>query len=335
MSERVWLHRISHCKEVSFKLLEMGYLTIGFSDIAKEEFLNEILNNDIYESRIKFFEEEFEKIWGPKKRNRYSLWRFIHEFKDNDIVVVPYSKEFDIYKLIGKPMMLKDVDDGNIVGEFSNADLGFVWKVEPLIRNAKRSELFSRKLISRMKIRDTNANITDLKDEIENAIDIVKNNKLFDIHDFIIDSMIKNIEEVINEGLSDHKFEKLVKWYMDKCGSTDTYIPSKNESGKENGADADVVAIFKNLKVVIYIQVKYHRGFTEGLAVEQINEYKNQREYVEDEYTYIPWVISSADEYSDNAKSLANEYGVRLIGLKEFCKMIIDIGIQDINEAFR
>ena len=44
MSERVWLHRISHCKEVSFKLLEMGYLTIGFSDIAKEEFLNEILN---------------------------------------------------------------------------------------------------------------------------------------------------------------------------------------------------------------------------------------------------------------------------------------------------
>ena len=39
-------------------------------------------------------------------------------------------------------MMLKDVDDGNIVGEFSNADLGFVWKVEPLIRNAKRSELF-------------------------------------------------------------------------------------------------------------------------------------------------------------------------------------------------
>ena len=36
---KIWLHRISHCSDVSEKLLENGYISIGFSDFANIQFL--------------------------------------------------------------------------------------------------------------------------------------------------------------------------------------------------------------------------------------------------------------------------------------------------------
>ena len=33
-----WLHRISHCAEASWPLLEKGILTIGFSELSNNAF---------------------------------------------------------------------------------------------------------------------------------------------------------------------------------------------------------------------------------------------------------------------------------------------------------
>ena len=41
-----WLHRISHLAELSYPLLEKGYLTIGFSDFTDEVTINNVENND-------------------------------------------------------------------------------------------------------------------------------------------------------------------------------------------------------------------------------------------------------------------------------------------------
>ncbi|MBM6820708.1 restriction endonuclease [Clostridium saudiense] len=334
MDENIWLHRISHCWDTSYKLLENGYLSIGFSQIATDEFWNEFLSKNNYSDKGSYFDKMFEEIWGPKKRSRYSLWRFLTTFKDGDLVLVPTRGEFSIYRLIGKPQLFKSIDIEYVIENIKDIDLGFVWKVEPVIRDAKRNELYSRALTSRMKIRDINANISDLRNEIIKAIEIIKSDKMFDIHEYILESIRRNLEEAISERLNDNKFEKLIKWYMKKSGATDVYMPAKNEVGKVNGADADVIAVYENLKIVFYIQAKYHKGCTEAWAIEQINEYKKQMEETEDEYTYIPWVISSAESYSQNARIIAKKYGVRLVDIKEFCNMIIDVGIEDINEAF-
>ena len=40
---KVWLHRISHCADISYKLLENGYISIGFSDFANIEFLEKTI----------------------------------------------------------------------------------------------------------------------------------------------------------------------------------------------------------------------------------------------------------------------------------------------------
>lgn len=336
----IWLHRISHCSEVSYKLLEKGYISIGFSAVSNEEFMNNTISGD-----EKFFNNKYEEIWGNKK-TRFSLWRFLNEFKQGDLVLIPQGNQFSIYKIIDEPKLFKDIElndifnnvtvkeDGKVYIDDEIIDIGFIWKAEPLVKDMLRRDVFDRALTSRMKIRNTNARITDLKENVEKAIDLYKSNKVYNLYESILDNTTDKIEEIINNKLDDAKFEKLIKWYLYKIGASDVEIPSKNESGKENGADADVRATFENLKVIIYVQAKYHSGCTSEWAINQITEYKSQKENTDDEYTYIPWVISSAKGYSEKAVNKAREYGVRLINRKEFAKMLIDSGFDDINSAF-
>jgi Holliday junction resolvase-like predicted endonuclease len=58
---------------------------------------------------------------------------------------------------------------------------------------------------------------------------------------------------VILDELNDDKFEKLVKWYFDQVGATETIIPSKNYADKVG--DVDVIATFENIKTIINVQV--------------------------------------------------------------------------------
>ena len=53
-----------------------------------------------------------------------------------------------------------------------------------------------------------------------------------------------------------------------------------------------------------------------------------------DGYTAIPWVISSGTGFSKGAVALAQEKGIRLIGGPEFARMLVDVGIQNIDQAF-
>lgn len=344
---KIWLHRISHCLDISEKLLENGYLSIGFSDFANDSFLENTINGD-----WNFFESEMEKTWGAKKRTRYNLWRFLNEFKENDLVIVPLWGQISIYELIESPKLISDKELSNILknnnmqvkddkkiyininNEYSFRDIGFVWKIKPIVKDIPRKDIFDSKLTSRMKIYNTNANITDLKENIERIITQYKDNKLYNFHTDIIESSIESINKTIDDRLTPDKFEQLVKWYLKQIGASDVYIPAKNEKDKENGADADVIATFEHLKVIVYVQVKYHKGFTSDWAIQQISEYKIQRENIDDEYTYIPWVITSAEKYSKEAIQKAREANVRLIDKKEFARMLINNGLDNINYAF-
>lgn len=339
----IWLHRISHCREISYPLIDNNYLSIGFSDFRNDKFLERTINGD-----LDFFNNQIIETWKELKKTRYNLWRFINEFKKGDWVLVPSWGEFSIYeleeevKLISEDVLpsklkksgFKINEDGKLYENNNFMDIGFVWKVKPIAKNIPRKEIFDRALISRMKIRNTNANITDLKSIIERIVYEWKNDKLSNFHSSLLESILTKVEENVMEKLTPDKLEQLVKWYFYKIGASDVYIPSKNESGKENGADADVIATFENIKVIIYVQVKHHQGCTSEWAIDQITEYKNQKENIYDEYTYIPWVITSADSFSDMAIKKAKESNVRLIDKTEFSKILIDTGISDINSAF-
>ncbi|MDR2132072.1 MAG: restriction endonuclease, partial [Clostridiales Family XIII bacterium] len=61
---------------------------------------------------------------------------------------------------------------------------------------------------------------------------------------------------------------------------------------------------------------------------------REDRDDADPEYTYIPWVISTGDDFSDEAVRLAREKNVRLIDGNTFVGMLLDVGIAGIDAAF-
>lgn len=347
MSKEYWLHRISRESEVSYTLLDKGYLTLGWSDFA-------FSSPDIINAKdVKEFEKAYESLNIEKCRARWDMWKFAH-FNCGDIVVVPLNCGlFSVCRILEKAKPIFELQ--NVIGEFKDTngelitwhngylkrkdkkvDLGFFVKVETIKTNLKRSEYADSALTSRMKMRQTNGNISDIKLSVEAVIsaerpilfyyEVLKNTS---------EQMLDFIQNKLNPG----KFELLVKAYMDKIGADITYVTAKNEPGKENFADADVVAVFNDLKLSVLIQAKHHKNTTDDWAIKQITEYAKQlmdediqlSHKGEEENSYLTWVISSCKGFSEAAIEEAKNNNVRLINGEEFSKMLIDVGIANIN----
>ena len=101
-----------------------------------------------------------------------------------------------------------------------------------------------------------------------------------------------------------------------------------------------MIAVFETLQLTIQVQVKHYVNTTDAWAVEQILGYKEQLEdknadlfhAEEDDYTIIPWVITSSELFSDKAIHAAQENNVRLINGYEFARMLMDAGLANIDK---
>lgn len=343
---KFWLHRISHEWDVSYKLLEAGYLTIGWSVLTGTDIIRSM--SDRVDTEL--FEAIMKENGLQSERSRWSLWYFF-SFNPGDVVLVPlYSGEFSLFRVVEKAVRISDLHDlndfiltnGEHIGRNQNGlffressgaevDLGFAVHVEPIKEHLSRYEYADNRLTSRMKIRQTNSDITDLADSINRVLGA---DSPINLYAAIIEELSDKLLNAITEQLTPDKFEYLVRWYFQKMGATKAFIPAKNESGKWDGADADIIAEYDPLKVVFYVQVKLHDNVTSQWAVEQISKYKDQHEQSVGDYTIIPWVITSASEFSSDAIAMAQDNNVRLINGNEFARMLIDAGITDINKAF-
>lgn len=352
---KYWLHRISHHSETSYPLLEKGYLTIGFSDFSEQAFIDDILSPDTGEKRWNVLEQYFRDEWGEQPRTRHNLWRFIEGFKTGDWVVVPtWWGQFSIYEIISdKPQPISNLS----LVEFKDwhehpltvreliyrednvsIDLGFYWQVKPIETGISRYEYANAALTARMKIRNTNACINDLQKNIEAALSAYKSNKPINLHSKIVENTVEHIVRVLKDELSPDKFERIVMWYFERVGASEVYIPSKNEKDKEG--DADVIATFEPIKTIIYTQAKFHSELTPQWAVQQITDYKKNKENLnqseieamDDDYSRISWVISTADGFNEETIKLAKEEKVQLIDGKKFATMLLEAGITNINK---
>jgi predicted Mrr-cat superfamily restriction endonuclease len=347
--QNIWLHRISHCAEVSYPLLKKGYLSIGWSDFSTPEFIEEVCGENGWQNFEKHLED-----WGYP-RNRYNFWRFIADMKKGDWVVVPSWGTFSIFEIeedkalsipeIVQLVKIKDWSDYSVeIGENdclyntgvkdekgNNVliDLGFFRKVKPIATEISRYEYADAALTARMKIRQTNADITDLKDSVEKALTAYQQNKPLSIYFQLVEKASPQFLNTIQSELTPDKFEYLVKWYFERIGATNVYIPSKNESGKEG--DADVIATFESIKTIIYTQVKFYSGETSSWAIEQIIGYKSQKDGIDDGYSKIAWVISSSDNFSEEAKNKAKAANIQLFSGIQFATMLLEAGIANLN----
>lgn len=135
-----WLHRVfAQEPELSVPLLERGILTIGFNEVAQQSTI------DADKDALKVILKNRYGWSGSKLgANAGVLWRFLHEFKIGDFVVVPTVKAaaFGIFEILetAKPIECLPpyklnflnatvVSGQGIVRNGNTAELGFFVKV--------------------------------------------------------------------------------------------------------------------------------------------------------------------------------------------------------------
>jgi len=337
-----WLHRISHIAEISYPLLDNGYLSIGFSDFTNNETIDKVLSDD-----WTYFNSAFQKMWGRVPKTKHNLWNFLKMTK-GDIVIVPSWGTFYICEIIDdRPLLIGETfsDDLKPWGDRQVStngthllsengkpyDLGFARQVNVIYKKVSRDKFADSKLTSRMKIRQTNALINDLKTSIENSIENYKVNKPIHLHSIIIDKTSSSVLEAIKNELNPDKFEKLVQAYFKTIGANEVSIPAKNEPRKKG--DADIVAVFENIKLIIYTQAKFQKGQISEWGTTQILDYKTNKESIDDGYNKVAWVITTANSFNEKAENLAMENEIQLINGVEFSKMLLNVGINLLNKT--
>ena len=352
MNRNYHLHRISHCADVSFPLLlGKNILSIGYSGLSSKDTIKNFLENP------DTLDEAFLDLEGNLPRNRGILRRFL-QMKKGDTVIVPYPYDpsfFSIYRISSDfsssveqidivdlqtddgEKIVKSDDGKSLVYDIEDkpeVDLGFFREVEPIHKKVPR-KYATGALSSRQGLDNqwTNLNISKLKDLIEDTIKAFQKGEEINLRDLIIKEKSQDkILSAIKDTLDHRKFERLVLWYMRKAGASSAVKPSGNESGKKDGADADVVATFEPIITKIYVQVKFHDGETSGWALQQIKEYRAwQKEENDDEYSRIAWVVSTGT-FSDEVRKQAKISDVQLIDGKEFTKMLMEVGIANLGD---
>jgi len=342
---KTWLHRISYHGETSHPLLERGYLTIGFSDFSNPEFIPKVCGQG-----WACFQSAIQEKWGKLSRIRYDLWRFLAEMKAGDRVVVPgfpNQGSFSVFEIIDdRPLPIGDVEttglktwtgeivtlkDGLLSCKKNTIGLGFARKVQEIVKDVSRSSFADTKLTSRMKARGTTYNISDLETSVEEAIKAYRSNRPINLQAILLEKSTQPILEAICSELNPDKFEKLIKRYFEKLGAQ-VRIPGKKEPGKKG--DADIVATFEPLKTIIYVQAKFHTGETDKWAEQQIKDYLDNKEAMDDEYARIAWVVSTADKFSEECKSLAKQNRVLLLNGSDFVRLLLNAGFEGLATAF-
>lgn len=338
MEHNYWMHRCT-CGDRAWPfthemLRNHKLISIGWSDFSTKE--KQLALTSGWESFQKVFTDAG---WGLP-RNRYNLWRFLNEMKAGDIVVVPLQGRFDVYHIADDIVYNNETIDTSVWVDWNGnkawlnsdgyptdadgqqIDMGFYRKVEPIAIDIPRGEYAEQALYSRLKIMQTNSNINDLRDEVEVALNRFTNTSPINLHNEFVSDAANGLLQQMRSKLNDSKLELLVEWYMKQLGA-DTEIPAKNASGHDEG-DADVIATFGRLNgFTILIQVKAHQGFTDEWAVSQITTYKKLNHYQSSQM----WVVSTCDNFSDQAKRDADAEGVRLITGLEFAQMHIENGV--------
>ena len=330
-----WLHRISNCWDIAKPLFDKGILTIGWQALCKDNVLEAVNEWETFDS--------FTKRHGQESRSRWILYNFAHMEIGDTIIVTLYDKEFaiteianGIQKISELPEDCKQVLHDNRV-QLRDGFLYYETSTEPIdigffcqIKNTERKprNFADARLQARMKIRQTNANINDLAELVETAKGTIEQPKPFDD---IIQTLRKEMINTIRSKITPDNFELFICWLMEKLGASSSEVLAKNESGKKEGADADIVADFDLLGIRIYIQAKLHNGETDDWAVTQLEKYSHQKGQSAGGRS-LYWVISTAEKFDQKAIDKSIGSNIRLINGEELADMILSVGIGDLKD---
>ena len=228
-------------------------------------------------SNLSDWDADVKSVYGGLPRSRHSLWRFLKGMSEGDLVLVPGLAgwgTYSVYRIDGHPRRISDVElNGRVEtwegaevtvthglltadGEPDPLDLGFYRQVEVYnvrerdMKEISRYDYADRALADRMKIRMTNADISDLGKNLDDTLEAYSEGRPLRLYSHAIDETAPKLLESICKRLTSRKFEKLLKWYFERLGAT-AHIPPGSDRTKEG--DADVIAVLDSLRLTIYL----------------------------------------------------------------------------------
>ena len=181
-----WQHRIKggdYALPLATPLLfKHRILSIGWSHINNATFLENLKSISAWSK----FEEQLFSVYKKRSTNRYSLWRYLHEMKAGDIVVVPAPGEFSIYRIVDDVIMtsedlpreilvdwwdrpIKQKGGYLIDADGHQVDLGYFRKVEPIMEHISRDKCNMR-LYNKMKAHQTNISLNGVEPLVQEII---------------------------------------------------------------------------------------------------------------------------------------------------------------------
>ena len=341
MSNYYLLRMMNHERETALKLFEDNYIFIGYRDFDEKSQWNYIEEYKKATNKDKLIEEMINKCgWncnGKQTGSHKKLNKFF-QFKTGDTVIIPDTKSFHIVKIVEDIKSFNSIKEKYISEGNENPDIGFVYKVEKIKDNNGNSSISREKfaesrLTARLKALNGLLDINDLKDDIEQSKEAFINNKVIKIDEILKENIREVVKNTILKTLEPNKFENFIKKLMEKLGASKVDIPSKNNKSRatEKHADVDVVAVFENIKHIIYIQAKFHKGESSEWAVEQLEAYDGEKD-IDNSYSTSYWAISSGI-FSDKAKETANKNRIRLINGDELANISLEVGIEGFSDV--
>jgi len=249
-----------------------------------------------------------------------NMWRFIRDMKQDDLVVVPYGREFYVARIVGPATY-----DSAKVNDDSSYRRAVEWlnKKKPISRDIARSAL-----ISRLKIQGTSADATDLIEEINECLSLAGKGEK---PKFESDLQARLIREVLVElrggRMENFGFERLIASVLSGLGAEEVrIIPRSQDKG------ADIIAIFRVAGVfqqIVAVQAKHWQP--EPPVGRQVVEQLIRG--MEAESATLGMIVTSGSMSSD-AEQAAEEYfkesGIRieLVDGEQFAKLIVEHGIR-------
>lgn len=251
------------------------------------------------------------------------MWRFIREMSPGDLVVVPYGPNFFVAQVTENA----SYDDSKVPDD-SAYRRPVIWLNEG--KSIPRIQATSP-LISRMKIRGTCADATDLLDEILKCLEIEERGEEASFEKSLRDRLVKETLEELQSGYMDERrFEHLIASVLTHLGATSTKVIEyrPQDYGVDIYASFRVAGIFKQ---VIAVQAKYWKPDPPvgKEVVEQLaHGIERGQEAVSMGVVITAGTISKDAEDAANAYTEENGIPIELVDGIQFATLIVEHGIR-------
>lgn len=359
----IWMHRCNHYGKAAWEILGYDYSTNVFSDknccyisigCDSGKWSKDTYNNikKMKSSEQKdAFEMQFDELYKGRKKPKYRncLYRFFFEFRKDNYIVVPSGGEFHVFRIENDEILT--YEDEEIAARFNqigfsdevikdikdkNYDFKFFRKVKPIRVQIPRKGYATGDLCSKLKYQGTNLEIRDeASNELKKALEA---DAPFSIYNTSINCLKEKLYEALTK-INPDQFESLIAWYFRKKGADIYDVLPKNYADKVEYEDADVLAVFEDLKLRIFVQAKAYKGKSVDLsgAKNQLEEYMNYHVLnKENNYTNVMWIVCLAKSDNEiNDIERIKKANIRVVNGTEFAEMLINAGLQDIDSALK